>query len=77
MSISVLLGFQNLDKVAFEGAGGHYDHAGDLYDDSSVACPFDFDECAFQAVELAAMDAHLDSFAEVYFVRGEEEKTVT
>ena len=74
---SVLLGFQNLDKVAFERAGGHYDDAGDFYHDSFVACSFDFDECAFQAVELAAVDAHLDSFAEVDFVRGEEEKAVT
>ena len=76
MSIYVLLGFNNLYQVAFQGAGGHYDHSGDFYDYSFVACSSDFDECAFQAVELASVNAYLYSFVEVYFVRGEEEQAV-
>ena len=71
-----LLGFQNLDEVAFERAGGDYDDAGDFYDDASVACSLDFYECAFQAVELASVDAHLRAFGEVDFIRTEEEEAV-
>ena len=73
---SFLLGLDYLDKVAFERAGGYYDDAGYFYDDSSVAGSLDFDECAFKAVELASVDAYLDSFAEVDFFRGEEEQSV-
>ena len=76
MSISVLLGFDNLDKVALERAGGHYDDSGDFDHDPLVAGSLDLYECAFEAVELASVDAHLDSFAEVDFVRGEEEEAV-
>ena len=73
---SVLLGFQNLYKVAFERTGGDYDDAGDFYYDSFVACSLYLDECAFEAVELASVYADLDSFGEVDFFRGEEEKAV-
>ena len=70
------MGLDYLDKVAFERAGGYYDDAGDFYDDSFVAGSFDFDECAFKAIELASVDTYLDSFAEVDFFRGEEEQSV-
>ena len=77
-AISILceLVFENLDKVALERACGNDYDSGDFHDDSFVAGSLDLYECAFQAVELASVDAHLYAFAEVYFVRGKEEKAV-
>ena len=73
MIIVLRLVCQYLHKVTFEGAGGYDDYAFDVYDNAFVAGAFDFDECAFKAVELAAVDAHSCAFDEVDFVRGEEE----